>query len=305
VTPRSPLASVSRALAVVIACAIGGRAIAQDPAFTFAKPEPVKDVLWNASAQAGLSATAGDSAGVSVSGGGAVSRKAGADRFAAELAGAFARTRVQVALDSNGVPGIGPGEVQTIVATTVAAWSAKLRYDRFFAAHSLYGSASASGDEPSGKRLIGEFQLGYSRELLRGGPHTLRLEAGYDLSRQDYVAGAGPVTVHSARLFTAYQLVQSPWASATLGAELLTNLTAETTPTGGVRPLGDDRLTMRAELSMKVNDRGRLAVQVRARYESHPGPKPPPAGAAWEAGYVPAADAFNAQTQLAFVYAIL
>jgi hypothetical protein len=30
-----------------------------------------------------------------------------------------------------------------------------------------------------------------------------------------------------------------------------------------------------------------------------------PAGAAWEAGYVPAAEAFNAQTQLAFLDAIL
>ena len=177
------------------------------------------------------------------------------------MSGSFARTQVDVAQDTNGVPGIGPDEVRTVVETTVAAWAAKLRYDRFFAEHhSLYAAASVAADRPAGKRLVGALQVGYSREFLRRRGQSLKLELGYDLAHQDYVSAAQSVTIHSARVFAAYELTPSPDATATIATELLTNLGHEETPTGHVKPFGDDRLTGRAELSLKVNDHGPLTV---------------------------------------------
>jgi len=97
----------------------------------------------------------------------------------------------------------------------------------------------------------------------------------------------------------------SPGATASLGAELLTNVAGEDTPTDHVSPFRDDRIAGRAELSLKLNDRGRLAMRVNAKYDSHPAPKPPPAGTSWAPGYVPLADRLDTRTELLFVYSFL
>jgi hypothetical protein len=296
------------AAAAALCLGVGGihAAAADDPAFSFAAPAKPAEVTWSANAQAGVSITSGNAFGLGFSGSGALARQAGSNRFSAEVSGSFARTRVEIAVDSDGVQGIGPGEVRSVVQTTAAAWAAKLRYDRFFGArHSLYLAASAAGDEPAGKRFLGGGQLGYSRELVRSAAHSLVVEAGYDLSYQDYVASTASVTVHSARLFAAYQWSPSPGATASLGAELLTNVAGEDTPTGHVSPFRDDRIAGRGELSLKLNDRGRLAMRVNAKYDSHPAPKPPPAGTSWAPGYVPLADRLDTRTELLVVYSFL
>jgi hypothetical protein len=281
-------------------------AAAQDPTFQFAPLEGGPEARWSASAQAGLNLTSGNAFGLGLSGSGALSRRWGSNRLGGEVSGSFARTRVQIAADTNGIPGIGPGEVREVVQTTTAAWAGKLRYDRFFGErHSLYGAASAAGDEPAGKRFIGGLQVGYSRALLRTERHSLAVEAGYDLAHQAFVAATESVTIQSARLFAAYQWAPSPGATVAVGAELLTNLAPENTPTGYVPPLRDNRLAGRTELSLKVNDHGRLAVKVRARYDSHPALKPPPPGASWEPGHAPLADRLDTQTELVFVYTFL
>jgi len=264
------------------------------------------NVEWKASAHAGLNVTSGNTRGLAVSGSGALSRRAGDHRFAAEISGSLARTQVEIAADTNGVPGIGRGEVHTVVETTMAAWAAKLRYDRFFGKHhSLYGAASAAADAAAGKRLIGALQLGYSRELLRRTGQSLTVEVGYDLAHQDYVSATQAVAVHSARLFTASELTTSPSATASIGAELLTNVGGEDTATGHVKPLEDDRITGRAELSLKVNDHGRLAMRLNARYDSRPAPRPAPAGSSWEDGYSPLADRIDTRSELVFAYSFL
>jgi hypothetical protein len=299
--PRSPLAAVA-----LVCLGATCSAAADEPAFTFAAPMTSPETKWSASAQAGVSVTSGNAFGLGLSGSGTAARQAGSNRLSAELSGSFARTRVEIAVDSDGVPGIGPGEVRSVVQTTAAAWAAKLRYDRFFGRrHSLYVAASAAGDEPAGKRFLGGGQFGYSRELVKSEHHSLVVEAGYDLAYQDYVAAPESATVHSARLFTTYQWSPSPGAVVSCGAELLTNVAGENTPTGHVLPFRDDRLTGRAELSLKLNDRGRLAMRMNARYDSKPAPKPPPAGTSWAPGYLPLADRLDTRTELLFVYSFL
>ena len=60
-----------------------------------------------------------------------------------------------------------------------------------------------------------------------------------------------------------------------------------------------------AQLGVKLSDHGELAVRLRARYDSHPAPRPPPPGTSWEAGYVPLADRLDTQTELLFIYRFL
>jgi hypothetical protein len=281
-------------------------ATAEDPIFAFAMPAKSSETKWSASAQAGFNVTSGNAFGLGLSGSGAVARQAGSNRLSAEVSGSFARTRVEIAVDSDGAPGIGPGEVRSVVQTTAAAWAGKLRYDRFFGVrHSLYLAVNAAADEPAGKRFLGGGQLGYSRELLKSEKHLLVAEAGYDLAYQDYVAAPQSSTVHSARLFANYQWSPSPEAKASLAAELLTNVAGEDTPTGHVPIFRDDRLTGRAELSLKVNDRGRLAMRASVKYDTHPAPKPPPSGMSWAPGYVPLAERLDTRTELLFVYSFL
>jgi hypothetical protein len=298
--------SFSFAAAAVACLGVTCRAAADEPSFTFAAPAKSPETKWTASAQAGLSVTSGNAFGLGVSGSGSLARQSGSNRFSAELSGSFARSRVEIAVDSDGVPGISPAEVRSVVQTTAAAWATKLRYDRFFGKrHSLYLAANAAGDEPAGKRFLGGGQFGYSRELVKSEQHSLVAEAGYDVAYQDYVAVPQSVTVQSARLFAAYQWTPSPGAAASLGAELLTNVAGENTPTGHVSPLGDNRITGRAELSLKVNDKGRLALRMNAKYDSRPAPKPPPSGTSWAPGYVPLAERLDTRTELLFVYSFL
>lgn len=300
---RSP-GLLALAVAVVSLLHAPGAAAA-DPTFIFSPPDKVSHA-WKASAQAGLNVSSGNAQSLSATASGSVSHRSGDDRFTFDAFGAFVRTRVDVAADVNGIPGIGPDEIRRVEQTTSRAWSLRGRYDRFVAERdSLYAAAAAAGDEAAGKKLLAGWQVGYSRDVLRRGPSALTLELGYDLSHQEYVTAAPTVTVQSARLFAGYELTPAPLVGAKLSLELLTNLNAESTPTGRVGSFHDDRLAGRGELNVKVLDRGTLGVRLRAHYDSAPAPRPPPSGTSWQAGYVPLADRLDTTSELVFSFTFL
>ena len=308
--PRRRWSGLALAAALgFLGLALPGGALAQDPAFQFLAPEKAdrpEGRKWSASARVGSSITSGNAYGLSFTGGGAAALRERDDQIAADFSAAYVRTRLQVATDANGVAGIGPGEVREIVQTTSAAWAGRLRYDRFLGTHdSLYGTASAAGDRPAGRSLVAGFQVGVSRALIRSERQSLAVEVGYDFAFQEYVASTESVTLHSARLFAGYSFVPSPGASLSLSAEWLTNVSGTGTPTGHVSPLEDNRLASAAQLGVKLNEHGELAVRLRARYDSRPAPRPPPSGTSFEAGYVPLADRLDTQTELLFIYRFL
>lgn len=294
-TPRRGAAAAA-ALALLHAAP----AAAADPTFTFASPDKASHA-WKASAQAGANVSTGNSQSLSLTASGAVAHRSGDDQLSLDAFGSFVRSRVDVAADVNGVAGIGPDEIRRVVQTTSKAWSVRGRYDRFVGQRdSLYAAATASGDEPSGKKLLAGAQLGVSRDVLRAGPSTLTLELGYDLTHQEYVAASPAATVHSARFYAGYELTPAPLVGAKASLELLTNLNAVQTPTGVVGAFRADRLAGRVELNVKVLERGTLGVRFRGRYDSAPAPRPPPPGLAWEAGYLPLADRLDTVSELVF-----
>jgi hypothetical protein len=277
----------------------GAPALAAEPTFTFLPPDQGTPPPWKASAQVGLHVSGGNAQAFQVTASGAVARRWTSDRLALEALGAFTRSRVDVAVDTNGTAGIGPTEVRRIVQTTAKAWTLGARYDRFLAARqSLYGAATAGGDEPAGKRLLAGVQVGYSREVLRSGPHAIVAELGYDLSHQDYVASPRALTLQSVRAFAGYELAPAPVFALRAGLELLSNLAAETSPTGRVPAFEHARISGRLEVNVKAIGFASVGVRTRVRYDSNPAPRPPPPGAAWEAGYVPLADRLDATGEL-------
>lgn len=300
---RRPVRVALVATAILLAAR---SALAADPTFAFTSPDKASHDAWKASAQAGVNVSTGNAQAVSLSATGSVSHRSGDDRFSLDAFGAFARSRVDVAADVNGVPGIGPDEIHRVAQTTSRAWSVKGRYDRFVGARdSLYGAVLASGDEPAGKKLLAGAQVGVSRDVLRRGPSAVTLELGYDVSHQEYVATTPDLTVHSARFFGGYELAPAPAVGVKLSLELLTNLNAEPIASGRVGPFHDDRLVGRAELNLKLTERGSLGVRVRGRYDSAPAPRPPPQGTSWQAGYVPLAERLDTASELVFSFNFL
>jgi hypothetical protein len=290
--------------ALVAGAASAASAQSPDPAFLFQAPGDAKGPRWSGKTQAGVNVTSGNARGIALSGSALLARRAGSDRLSGEASGSLMRSRVDVATESDGVPGIGRGELREVVQTTTAAWAAHLRYDRFFGDHhSVYASGRAEGNEPAGKRLLSGLQLGYSRALPATAQESLWLEAGYDLAHQDFVRSSPTVTIHSARFLAAYQLKLATGATALGALELLTNLNGEDRASGRVAPLRDDRASARLELGVNVSTHGQLAVRLRARYDSSPAPRPPPPGASFEPGFVPLADRLDTASELLFVYA--
>src|SRR5438552_3050567 len=91
------------ALGTVLTCARA--ASADEPKFVYGKQDEVKDVKgveWHATAEGGLVLTTGNSETTTMSGGLKVSRKTGANKFALEASGAYAKSGVRVLRDLNG-----------------------------------------------------------------------------------------------------------------------------------------------------------------------------------------------------------
>lgn len=278
---------------------------AQEPTFTFTKPDAAADPAWSARAQLGLTATSGNSDTFGVSASASASRRAARTRVSGEARGAFARSQIEVAVESDGIPGIGPSEIDTIARTTTEAWELRGRLDRYFGErNSLYGSGGAGGDRPAGRRLVAGGQIGYARALALTPAHELTVELGYDVAHEDFVAAASAVRTHSARAFLGWQVKPAPALSLRLSADLLTNLAPESLPARRVSALEHQRLLGRAELDVKVNAKGSVGLRARARYDSVPAPRPGFPGQPYEAGFVPLADKLDTTLELVFVYAL-
>lgn len=276
------------------------------PRFTFAQAPAAGGVQWKGKAQAGLAASAGNSRALSVSASASLSRKAGDDQVSADAAAAFARSRVQVATEQDGVPGIGPGELRSVDQTMTQAWSARVRYDRFFARrNSGYASAHVAGDRPAGKALLVGGQLGYRRLLYDGPKRQLSVEAGYDLTHLEYVASGSGIDIHSGRLFVGWRSEPDPVLGFEASAEALSNLTPEMTPTGRVPALQDLRIAGLLAASVKVADRGSIGLRLIAQYDAAPAPRPPPPGVTFEPGFVPLADSLDTRAEAALVWQFL
>jgi putative salt-induced outer membrane protein YdiY len=285
------------------ALALARAGVAQEPTFTFTQPEPTPGVTWKGSGQLGLTATSGNSDAVGATLGARLSRRSGRTRVSGEARGAYARSQINLAVESDGVEGIGPAELHTVTQTTTEAWELRLRVDRYLGErNSLYASAAASGDRPAGKRLLGEAQLGYARALVLSPVHELTVELGYDLAHQDFVTSSASTTSHSARAFVGYQIL--PWRELALrlSVDSLANLAPEHGPTGTVEALHHARVLARAEADVKVGAKGAIGLRLRARYDSAPAPLPQLGGQAFEPGFVPLAERLDRTTELVFVY---
>src|SRR5262249_1972744 len=154
-----------------------------------------------------------------------ISRRDGDNKVTFDAAGAFARSELRIAVDTNMNGTIGPNEVVRDTQTTTKNWYTKLRYDRFFAgANSAFVSPRIGPDEPAGKELFGGFQLGYSRQLYTDDVHEVVGEIGYDFTSESYVAATPTLAIHSLRAALGYNAKLSKDTAFLAQLESLFNL---------------------------------------------------------------------------------
>lgn len=295
-------ARVVGALAALAVCAPAASQEIPIPTFSFFKLEPAKVVEWKAVAQAGVAVSTGNSSAQSVSGSGAVSRRAGDNKFSADVVLALARTSVLVAADKPGSsPGISQDEVSEISRFTTRSWSIGARYDRFFAElNSVYAATGANGDEPAGKRLFAGGQVGYRRALYRWGKRELAVELGYDFTRREFVAEVESIQVHSARAFVGYRAEPDPLLGVSATVDALTNLNAE--GSRDIEALHDNRVNAIVSTTVKLSEYGSLGVQFSAHYETAPAPRPTINGFPYAEGFTPLADRLDTKTELVLIW---
>ncbi|HYG70625.1 MAG TPA: DUF481 domain-containing protein, partial [Anaeromyxobacteraceae bacterium] len=179
-------ALLSARLAAFVLLLLAPAAARAQAKFQFEKPASVTATTWAARTQLGTTLSTGNTEALGVSGQATVSRTDRRNRIALGADVGVARSRVTIAADLDGEPGVGEGEIRSVTQTTRQAWSVRSRYDRFLGARSsLYAAGTIGGDRPSGKRLAGGGQVGYGVELLLRAGHSLRVEAGYDLTYED------------------------------------------------------------------------------------------------------------------------
>lgn len=298
-----PLAAFLGAAALALAPA---GAAAQTTTFQFEKPEPVTGVAWTATAQLGTTASAGNTAALGVSGQATLARKAPRNRLAAAADVGIARSRATIASDVDGVPGVGPGELRTVTQTTRQAWGVRARYDRFLTARaSLYAAGTVGGDRPSGKRLAGGGQVGYGVDVLSSPSHTLRVEAGYDLTYEDQLTIARPVQIQSARAFAGWAQTASERLALTVSGEVLTNVDEEHQGDRRIAAFDDTRLLGKAALTAQLAGRLSVAMRLSAAWDGAPAPRPPPPGASFEPGFSPRAERLDTTADLVLIATLL
>jgi hypothetical protein len=286
----SALGRVSAAL-LALALAVVPAAARPDPTFAFEKrKDDLAGVVWSGSLRAGASESAGNTQSAGFTAEGTLARTTPTQRLLLNGNAAYARSRVTIPVESDGLPGIGPGELHDETQTTKRSWSARARWDRFLSARSsAYLLAGASSDELAGKPLVLGGQIGYGIDAVQTKHHTVRLELGYDFSREDHVAPSPGLHIHSARAFAGYAgRVLDPVTFET-SVEVLTNIAPEQADRR-LRPFEDTRVNAKASLKVKLNHTLSTGFQLGAAYDAAPAPRPPPPGMSWAAGYAPLAE---------------
>ena len=291
---------------------LGGRAFAQDPKFTYGKPEDVKEVEWKAQAKAGLVLTTGNSENTNFTIGTSLSRKEKANKLSFDAGAAYAKSSIFILQDLNGNGTIDNRmELQRVDTTTANQWFAKARYDRFFTEHnSLYISANFSGDEVAGKDLDAGAQVGYSRQLYKDDKHESVAELGIDYMYEKLSASPDAVNIYSARIFLGHTSKLSDSTAVFANFEVLFNLNTEEKAlrpiendmaAKGVDAFDDTRINFKAGLTTTLWKNISFAFSYALKYDHAPAPLPAPKGAMFAATFTPFAETLDTITEAALV----
>jgi hypothetical protein len=258
--------------------ALGSGTASADPKFEYGKAEEVakvKDVEYNASAEAGVVFTTGNSETTTATGGIKAARKTGKNKLSIEGQVTYAKSAVRVLSDNNGNGLVDDtSEITSEKTTTAENLSGKIRYDRFLTTtNSLYAALLAARDVPAGKKVALGGQLGYSRQLYKSKKAEAVGEFGYDFSHENFVSGDS-IAIHSARAFVGYKAEMTEGATFESNLEALTNLNKEELAT---RPEGasfgeDTRVNFKAAVSAKIGKNLSFQTTLEARYDNRPGP---------------------------------
>jgi hypothetical protein len=288
-------------VAVLFLLGVGPAAWAADPKFEYGKKEDVKpEDEWKASVQAGLILTSGNSQITTFSGGAALSYKHASEKFALDVAGAFARSEILVGTDTNMNGTIGPDEIDRIDQTTTKNVAGKIRYDHFFTDHdTVFLAGKGLIDEPAGKELAVGGQAGYSRRIYKDDVHELVGEIGYDFSYESYVADVPSVSIHSLRAFLGYTAKISEDTGFKLEGEGLFNLNSEDGPTGSIDAFDDTRVNAKTQVTTKLAKHIDLRFSFTVHFDNSPAPRPPFPGIKFDPGFVPLADKVDTITEMA------
>lgn len=252
-------------------------AFAGDPKFEFGKATDVKDVKeveWNAAAEAGAVFTTGNSETTTLTAGLKAARKTGKNKLAIEGSLTYARSGLRQLNDQNGNGMIDDEtEIQTVSSVTAETLAGKIRYDRFLTEfNSVFIAALASRDLPAGKEAVIGGQAGYSRRLYKSEKHEAVGEIGYDYAREDLVAG-DPVSIHSARAFVGYKGELATGTTLDASAEGLTNLNEEKLPTMRKTTFGrDTRLNTKVAVSAKIGKNLAVQTSIEVKFDNRPAP---------------------------------
>lgn len=268
-----------RRILVVAVLLVSGVAYADDPApkFTYGDKKDVKDVKdveWNATAEAGVVLTTGNSETTDATAGFHVSRKTGFNKVSAEGSLTYVEAAVKTLDDKNG-NGIvdDPSEIQTVDTVTAETEIGKLRYDRFLTdLNSLYIAAIGARDVPAGKDYDLGGQVGYSRHLAKTDTSDTVAEVGYDFTREQPVVGPG-TDIHSIRAFLGTKVKMTTGTDLEASGEILTNLNTETLATGeSGSPLEDTRFNGHIAISAKIGKSLAAQTSLDVHYDHRPAP---------------------------------
>ena len=248
----------------------------KDPKFEYGKADDVKevkDVEWDAVAEAGIVFTTGNSKTTTVAAGFKASRKTGKNKLAFEGSLTYAKSTVRtLAMGIDPAMPITRDDIISTSTTTAETLATKARYDRFLTEHnSLFIAALASRDLPAGKESVLGGHVGYSRQLFKNEVSEALAEVGYDYSRENLVTGPS-VSIHSARGFVGYKANLSTGTTLDSAAEILTNLNKEDLVTRDAKFGEDTRINVRAAVSAKIGRNLAIQTSFEGKYDNRPAP---------------------------------
>lgn len=320
--------SVLTAIAILLMLAAPSPGSAQtNPAFVFSKPDETKAgapppppvVEWKAQVKAGMTATSGNSQTTNATAAVAVSRKQDGNKFAFDAAAAYGESNVIVPLFEDAANPTTITNLDRRSTTSTDNWASRVRYDRFFTTNNAgYASGLVAADRIAGKALMAGGQIGYSRQLIKNGTHTLVSEIGYDYSNERYVAQPmrtlAPVSIHSLRLFLGETMKLGESSAIAASVEAFLNLNRETAAinaqnrTLGVDPFHDTRVIGKVTLTTNLWKRLSVAFGFTVRFDQNPAPRPipsgSPAGSMYSANF-PFANRTDTLGELALVYTFI
>lgn len=292
-------------LTALVGAVTSPAAHAQNPKFEFGKAEEVakvKGTEYEASAEAGIVFTTGNSETTTITAGAKASRKTGKNKVSAEGSVTYARSGLRVLDDLNGNGMIDSlEEIKTETSTTAEALALKVRYDRFLTEfNSLFVAALVSRDLPAGKENVLGAQVGYSRRLYKSKTAEAVGEFGYDYAHEDLVAGDA-VDIHSARVFVGFKAEMTEGATFETSGEVLTNLNHEDLPTRtDGADLGEDtRVNFKAAVSAKIGKSMAVQTAIEAKYDNRPAPA---AIKGLAMGFVPEASKLDTIMKASFIF---